>query len=101
MRRDLQTSGRRVLAAPANDNDPVGSGQGPRSSILREYLMLLVVLVGVALFYWLSVQFTDWDRIQTCVTMGKRNCTPRIELNRQNRSARPAQGNAAADPALE
>jgi hypothetical protein len=101
MRRELQTRGRRVPAAPANDNDSRASGQGPRSAILREYLMLLIVLVGVALFYWLSVQFTDWDRIQTCVTMGKRNCTPRIELNRLNRPAHPAPGTAAADPALE
>jgi len=85
MRHHLRSQGRRLLAAPANDNDPIESGRGPRGSILREYLMLLVVLIGVALFYWLSVQFSDWDRIQTCVTMGKRNCVPPIELNRQDR----------------
>ena len=100
MRRELQTRGRRVTAAAANDNDPLESGRGPRSSILREYLMLLIVLIGVALFYWLSVLFSDWDKIQTCVTMGKRNCTPPIELNRQYRPRSPG-GSTAADTASE
>ena len=93
MKRQLRSGGRRLLAAPANDNDPLAGGQGPRGSMLREYLMLAAVLLGVALFYWLSVQFTDWDRIQTCVTMGKRNCTPPIELNRQDH-ARASAANA-------
>ena len=96
----MRSRGRRPLAAPANDNVAMGGELGPRASILREYLLLLLVLLGVGLFYWLSVQFTDWDRIQTCVTMGKRNCTPPIELNRQNPPPpRPGQSSAIADPA--
>ena len=97
----MQSRGRRPLAVPANDNDPMGGGAGPRSSLLREYFLLFLVLVGVALFYWLSVRFSDWDRIQTCVTMGKRNCTPPIELNRQSRPPRPAPLTAAPEPARE
>ncbi len=95
MRRELRRGGRRALVPPANDNDARAGEQGPRGSILREYAVLLAVLVGVALFYWLSVRFAEWDKIQTCVTMGKRNCTPPIELNRQYRPRFGGSGNAA------
>jgi hypothetical protein len=81
----LQRRARHFVAMPANDNDPSEVGPGPHASVAREYLILLVVLLGVGLFYWLSVLFFEWDKIQTCVTMGKRTCDPRIELNLQVR----------------
>lgn len=83
MKREFRMRTRRFVMPSANDNDPERVDRGPRASILRQYLMLLAVLVGVGLFYWLSVLFIDWDKIQACVTMGKRTCIPPIELNRQ------------------
>ena len=65
----------------ANDNDPAGRAWAPRFDRDGSYRILIAVLVGVALVYWLAVRFVDWDRIQTCVTMGKRNCVPPLELN--------------------
>lgn len=70
-------------AAAANDNDPWARDPGAPPSRLFDYLVLVAVITGVALFYWLAILFVDWDRIQTCVTMGKRTCNPIIELNRQ------------------
>lgn len=65
----------------ANDNDPAGRIWAPRFDRDGSYRILIAVLAGVALVYWLAVRFVDWDRVQTCVTMGKRNCVPPLELN--------------------
>lgn len=65
----------------ANDNDPAGRVWPSRFDREGSYRILIAVLAGVALVYWLAVRFVDWDRIQTCVTMGKRNCVPPLELN--------------------
>ena len=94
----LQPRVRRVPAQAANDNDPNDTGLGPRASILREYLMLLLVLLGIAFCYRLVEAFFDWDRIQTCVTMGLRNCTPAIELNRVYRPREAGRGTDATKP---
>src|SRR6516225_5534504 len=72
---------RRTSIVAANDNDAVGRAWVPRLDRDGSYRILIAVLVGVALVYWLAVRFVDWDRIQTCVTMGKRNCVPPLELN--------------------
>lgn len=68
-------------AEAANDNDAAGRAWALRFDRDGSYRILIAVLVGVALVYWLAVRFVDWDRIQTCVTMGKRNCVPPLELN--------------------
>ncbi len=51
-------------------------GKGGRSS----YLVLIAVIAGVALLWWLANLFYDWNKTQACVGYGKRNCAPRIEL---------------------
>lgn len=45
------------------------------------YLALVAVIAAIALLYWLASAFFDWDKTQTCVGYGKRDCSPRIELN--------------------
>ena len=72
---------RRTSRVAANDNDAAGRAWVPRLDRDGSYRILIAVMVGVALVYWLAVRFVDWDRIQTCVTMGKRNCVPPLELN--------------------
>jgi hypothetical protein len=67
----------------ANDNSFAPSRRDGAPGGIRDYLVLLGVIVGVALFYWLAVLFVDWDRVQTCVTMGKRTCVPPIELDQR------------------
>jgi hypothetical protein len=67
----------------SNDNSPVSREPDPRAGRRADYLILAAVIVGVALFYWLAILFVDWDRVQTCVTMGLRTCNTIIELNRQ------------------
>lgn len=52
-----------------------GDGKG------NNYLILVAVIAAIALLYWLATAFVDWDKTQTCVGFGKRDCTPRIELN--------------------
>ena len=46
----------------------------------RGYLVLLAVLVGVGLLYWLATVFADWNKVQTCVSYGGRNCAPRVDI---------------------
>jgi hypothetical protein len=72
---------RRKLLAAANDNDPSLRHLGPRRALRRNYLVLFATFVGVALVYWLAILFVDWDRIQSCTFMGKRNCIPPLELD--------------------
>ena len=67
----------------ANDNSPLPQEVSPLSRRRIDYVILAVVIVGVALFYWLAILFVDWDRVQTCVTMGLRTCNPIIELDKQ------------------
>jgi hypothetical protein len=81
MKRELRSGSRERSVEAANDNDPAGRTLVRRLDRDGSYRILLAVLVGVALVYWLAVRFVDWDRVQTCVTMGKRNCIPPIELN--------------------
>lgn len=81
MKRELRSGLRQRSVEAANDNDPAGRTLVRRLDRDGSYRILLAVLVGVALVYWLAVRFVDWDRVQTCVTMGKRNCIPPIELN--------------------
>ncbi|HLI11257.1 MAG TPA: hypothetical protein VKY65_06615 [Alphaproteobacteria bacterium] len=70
------------VPAAANDNEPRHRFEPP-GPLLRSYLILLLVGVGVALFYWLATAFVDWDRVQSCVTLGHRNCVPSIPLDQQ------------------
>lgn len=83
MRLSLQAWFRRRLGAAANDNGAARIGRAVQPSAMRDYLVLLAVMIGVVLFYWLAVSFLDWDRLLTCLSYGKRNCVPPIELNRQ------------------
>jgi hypothetical protein len=80
---ELSTWLSRGPSAASNDNSPVLPRPDPRSGGRTDYLILAAVIVGVALFYWLAILFVDWDRVQTCVTMGLRTCNPTIELNGQ------------------
>lgn len=48
------------------------------------YLALLAVVGAIALLYWLASAFFDWNKTQTCVGFGKRNCTPVIQLQNQS-----------------
>ena len=57
-----------------DDEEPHGSSS---------YLVIVAVVAGVALLYWLATTFYDWDKTQACVGYGKRNCGERIELNHQ------------------
>lgn len=81
MKRELRSGLRQRSVEAANDNDPASRTLVRRLDRDGSYRILLAVLAGVALVYWLAVRFVDWDRVQTCVTMGKRNCIPPIELN--------------------
>ncbi|HLI11258.1 MAG TPA: hypothetical protein VKY65_06620 [Alphaproteobacteria bacterium] len=43
-------------------------------------LTILAVIAGVALLYWLATSFVEWNKVQSCVGYGGRNCAPRIDL---------------------
>ena len=38
------------------------------------WLVLAAVISGVALFVWLLLAFLDWNKLQTCITEGRRHC---------------------------
>lgn len=38
------------------------------------WLVLAAVVGGVALFVWLLLAFLDWNKLQTCITEGRRHC---------------------------
>ncbi|HXQ67112.1 MAG TPA: hypothetical protein VN980_11100 [Alphaproteobacteria bacterium] len=61
-----------------SESEPDDDAQG-RSS----YLAIIAVIVGIGLLYWLASAFIDWNKTQECVGYGKRDCAPRIELNKQ------------------
>ncbi len=79
----------------ANDNTPPAgkrpegrqaagsaeSGRAPPSQGLRNLVTLGVVVLGVALLYWLVTLFIDWNKMQTCLSYGGHNCTPTMQLN--------------------
>jgi hypothetical protein len=44
----------------------------------RSWLALAAVAGGVGLMIWLTFAFLDWNKLQTCVGEGRRDCAPRI-----------------------
>ena len=46
-------------------------------------LVIVAVVAGVGLLYWLTTTFLDWNKSQECATAGMRDCAPQLELNRQ------------------
>lgn len=74
---------RRRLGEAANDNGAARARRAMQPNAMGNYLILLTVMLGIALFYWLAISFVDWNRLLTCLSYGKRNCVPAIELNRQ------------------
>jgi len=57
------------------------SGDEPEGG--SSLLVIVAVIAGVGLLYWLTTTFLDWNSSQECAAAGKRNCAPQIELNRQ------------------
>lgn len=43
------------------------------------WLVLAAVIGGVALLVWLFLAFLDWNKLQTCLSEGRRNCAPQTE----------------------
>lgn len=41
---------------------------------MRNYIVLLLVLIAVVLLGEFVVQFSDWNKEQACATAGRRNC---------------------------
>jgi hypothetical protein len=38
------------------------------------WLVLVAVIGGIGLFVWLFLAFLDWNKLQTCVSEGRRDC---------------------------
>jgi hypothetical protein len=83
MKVNVNTSAKRAPVRAANDNGRMPARPYPPAmpGVVRDYLVLLAVFVGVALAYWLAVSFLEWNDLITCVTMGKRGCIPPIDLH--------------------
>jgi hypothetical protein len=58
-----------------------GAGAGPAKTQGNPILILLAVLVGTFLLYWLTTEFMDWNKTQACVSYGGHNCSPRVPLD--------------------
>ena len=43
---------------------------------MRNYIVLLLVLIAVVLLGEFVAQFSDWNKEQACATAGRRNCAP-------------------------
>lgn len=56
-----------------HDNDPE-----PANGTRVSWLVLAAVIGGIALFVWLFLAFLDWNKLQTCLSEGRRNCAERI-----------------------
>jgi hypothetical protein len=41
---------------------------------MRNYIVLLLVLIAVILLGEFVAEFSDWNKEQACVTSGRRNC---------------------------
>ena len=54
---------------------------GPAKAQGNPILVLLAVLAGILLLYWLTTEFMDWNKTQACVSYGGHNCSPRIPLD--------------------
>jgi hypothetical protein len=44
----------------------------------RNWLALAAVVGGIGLLIWLTLAFLDWNKLQTCVSEGRRNCAERV-----------------------
>ncbi|HUC61085.1 MAG TPA: hypothetical protein VMF53_03945 [Alphaproteobacteria bacterium] len=60
---------------------PAPAGKRPAQPRGNPFIVLLAVLVGVGLLYWFTTAFIDWNNMQTCVSYGGHNCSPRVPLN--------------------
>jgi hypothetical protein len=43
------------------------------------WLVLVAVIGGVALFVWLFLAFLDWNKLQTCLSEGRHDCAPQAQ----------------------
>lgn len=75
---DDEARTRKTGASPSTQEGRAPESVGEGS---RRYLALLAVIVGVALLYWLTTVFIDWNRMQACLGYGQRSCAPTIQLN--------------------
>jgi hypothetical protein len=64
-------------ASPAAKESSGRPAQGQGNPIL----ILLAVLAGIFLLYWLTTEFMDWNKTQACVSYGGHNCSPRVPLD--------------------
>ena len=70
----------------ASPGEPEGAGREgaePEPEGGSSPLIILAVVIGVGLLYWLGTSFVDWNKTQACATVGKRDCGPAIELNQK------------------
>jgi len=40
----------------------------------RSWVTLAAVIGGIALLVWLVFAFVDWNKMQACITEGRRDC---------------------------
>jgi hypothetical protein len=52
--------------------------QDENDSQRRNWLVLVAVVGGIGLLIWLTFAFLDWNKLQTCLGEGRRNCAERI-----------------------
>lgn len=57
------------------------SGDGPEGG--SSLFVIVAVVAGIGLLYWLTTTFLDWNSAQECAAAGKHNCAPQIELDKQ------------------
>ncbi|HZS81358.1 MAG TPA: hypothetical protein VFA50_00690 [Stellaceae bacterium] len=51
-------------------------------TLMKNYLVLVLVLIAAALLGEFVFAFADWNKTQACATAGGRNCAPRVMLSR-------------------
>lgn len=56
---------------PANDDEE-------HIPTLRTYLGAASAVVAALLLAWFAMEFADWNKQQSCVLSGRKNCVPAV-----------------------
>ena len=48
---------------------------------MRNYIVLVLVLVAIVLLGEFVMQFSDWNKEQACASAGRRNCSSGTSLS--------------------